>query len=188
MKRILVITIGVFLIFGCGNSEKEQTDNTANNEAKSITEKPKDEKLEQLKIEAARLRGGGSIKIVELIEDQAKITYVKDFSEYKEINPQSSVSKELLESYWESGDAIEKALTDGSVRLMKKLDYINGVSIILPYKGKTYSISVGKKELEGFIGSDFSTIKDNWNLKFSDPYVYEDSGRQKFFKKFGKIE
>ena len=81
---------------------------------------------------------------------------------------------------------MEKALVDGSVRLMKKLDFLNQVEIILPSKGKKYSVNVKKSELEKFIGSDFNTIKNNWDEKFSNPFVYNDNGRQKFFSEFGK--
>ena len=89
---------------------------------------------------------------------------------------------------WRSGDAIEKALVDGSVRIMKKLDYIDTVSIDLPYKGTTYIISVNKTDLEKFVGTDFPTIQNKWDETFSNPYVYDENGRKSFFDKFGKKE
>ena len=46
--------------------------------------------------------------------------------------------------------------------------------------------NVTKKDLEDFIGFNFEEVKNNWNEKFSNPYVYNDNGRQKFFAKFGK--
>ena len=111
--------------------------------------------------------------------------YVKDYNEYKELNPQSSLTKSDLESYWESGDAIEKALVDGSVRLLRKMDFLEQTNITLPYKGTTYSISVNKAELEKFIGADLAQIVANWDELFSNPHVYTDDGRRKFFNKFG---
>lgn len=185
MNRVLIAVICTGLLFGCGNSDNKDSNTTENLQE---TENPKDEKLERLETVAFRLRAGGSIKSIELKNDSALIVYVKDYNEYKKINPQSGVTEELLEAYWESGHAIHKALIDGSVRIMKKLDYINQVTIKLPYKGKTYSIEVLKSELETFIGSDFKSIVNNWDAKFSDPYVYNDKGRVKFFNKFGKTE
>ena len=55
-------------------------------------------------------------------------------------------------------------------------------------KDVLYSISVEKSELEKFIGTDFASIVDGWSDKFSDPYVYNDIGREKFFKRFGRKE
>lgn len=148
-------------------------------------ESSKEETLSKLKTEASRLRAGGSIKTVELEGKSAKIIYVKNYNEYKELNPQSGLTESELEAYWVSGDAIEKALVDGPVRIMKKLDYIDTVSIILPYKGTTYTISVNKNDLEKFVGADFQTIKSKWDETFSNPYVYNDKGRKSFLNKFG---
>lgn len=113
---------------------------------------------------------------------------MSNFNDYKEINPQSSLTESELKAYWESGDAIEKALVDGSVRIMRKLNFIDEVNIILTYEGETYKISVNKSELEKFIGTDFKSITDNWDKTFSDPYVYNKKGRKAFFKKFGVVK
>jgi hypothetical protein len=186
VKKIIVAFIALSCILvSCGTpSDEAKPDHIEKIEQKN----PKDENLSMLKREASRLRAGGSIKVVELEGRSAEIVYVKDYEEYKELNPQSGLSESELEGYWESGDAIEKALVDGSVRIMKKLDYIDIVSIILPFKGATYSISVAKTELEKFVGSDFSTIQNKWDDTFSNPYVYDDKGRKMFFDKFGKKE
>ncbi len=131
------------------------------------------------------MRAGGSIKTVELVGEKATITYVANYTEYKGINPQSSLTEEQLKAYWETGDAIHKALIDGSVRIMRKLDFVNEVDIILPYQNNVYEISLNKPELEKFIGSDFETIVNNWEKTFYDPYVYTKEGRKAFFEKFG---
>lgn len=181
INRILIITLSSIIVFSCGNPKTEEKVESEIVETKSeLTE------LEQLQNESSRLRAGGSIKKTKLENGKATIEYVKDYKEYKELNPQSGLSESELKNYWSSGDAIEKALVDGSVRIIKKLDFIEEVEIILPYNGKIYSIDVNKSEFEKFIGLDFSEIKNNWDEKFSNPYVYNDDGRQKFFEKFGK--
>lgn len=141
-----------------------------------------------LKRSTSSLKGSGSIKEVALKGDKAAIYYVKNYEEYKRINPQSSVSESLLDSYWDTGDAVKKSLIDGSVRLMRKNDFLNEVSINIPRKGKEYSITVNKKDLEQFLGTDFESVKKNWNELFSNPYVYTKEGREKFFNRFGKIK
>jgi len=178
---VAILSLSSIIIFSCVNPKSEEKIETDINKNKSeLTE------LEKLEIESSRLRAGGTIKNTILENGEAKIEYVKDFKEYKELNPQSGLTESDLDNYWNSNDAIEKALVEGSVRIMKNLDFINKVEIILPNKGKIYSINVTKKDLEDFIGFNFEEVKNNWNEKFSNPYVYNDNGRQKFFAKFGK--
>ena len=181
IKRITFAIISSIMIFSCGNPKSEKK-----TESEIVETKSEPTELEQLQKESSRLRAGGSIKKAELENGKATIEYVKDYAEYKELNPQSGLTESDLKNYWSSGDAIEKALVDGSVRIMKKLDFIDQVEITLPNNGKVYSIDVKKSELEKFVGSDFTEIKNNWDEKFSNPYVYNDNGRQKFFAKFGK--
>jgi hypothetical protein len=63
--KLLTISAIFFILFSCGNGEQKRDikENTSN--AKASTD---DIKLEELKTEASRLRGGGSIKTVELID------------------------------------------------------------------------------------------------------------------------
>lgn len=178
--RITFAIIISMLFFSCGNPKSEKTE--------TIITAPKTEtsNLEKLEVESSRLRAGGSIKKVELKNRNAIVEYVKDYNEYKKLNPQSRLTELDLENYWNSSDAIEKALADGSVKLMAKLDFLDQVEIILPNKGTVYSINIRKSELEQFIGADFGTIKNNLDERFSKQYVYNDSGRQKLFLRFGK--
>lgn len=178
---LLSVIFGSLLLANCGTTKQEKEAETS----EQTTVDPVNEQLKKLKVESSRLRAGGSIKTVTLEQGVATIEYVKDYNEYKELNSQSSLIKSDLESYWESGDAIEKALLDGSVRLLRKMDFLEQADIILPYKGTTYSISVSKTELEKFIGADLAQIVANWDELFSNPYVYSDDGRSKFFNKFG---
>lgn len=181
-KAILIslVTISAILVSSCGNSEKK--------EEKTKTEVSKSTPEEMLNKEASRLRAGGSVKDVILENGKATINYVKDYEEYKKLNPKSGLKESDLKSYWDSGDAVEKALVDGSVRLMKKLDFLNQVVIILPVNGLKYKIDVSKDELLKFLNADYEKLKNDWDDTFSNPYVYSDSGRKKFFEKFGKVE
>ena len=177
---ILLVTISTILSSSCGNSDKKEQ-KTKKEVSKSTPEK-------MLNREASRLRAGGSVKDVTLENGKAIINYVKDYEEYKKLNPESRLKESDLKSYWDSGDAIEKALVDGSVRLMKKLDFLHQVIINLPVNEKVYTINVSKGKLLKFINSDFEKLKTDWENTFSNPYVYSDNGRRKFFNKFGKVE
>jgi hypothetical protein len=79
-------------------------------------------------------------------------------------------------------------LVEGPAKIMTNVDYVNQVQIILPYKGKVYSIDVTKAELLSYTGLTFDEITSNWESKFVDPIVYTDINREKFFNKFGRKE
>lgn len=154
--------------------------------APSITNQSQsvDPNLEQLKTEASRLRNGGSVKSVELKNGKAIIAYVKDYTEYKQLQPQSTLTENDLKEYWSTGNAIQKVLVEGPVQIMKKLSFIDEVELILPFQDKVYRVDVKKTELEKFIGKDFSVITNSWTKNFVDPYVYDKKGSQKFLNKF----
>jgi phosphatidate phosphatase PAH1 len=177
----LILVALTLITLSCNDGKKRET--AENETALNQTQKVASD-LEKLKTEASRLRAGGSVKNVELTNGKATITYVKNYSEYKELNPQSNATEEYLKEYWSSGDAIQKTLVQSSVKLMKNLDFINEVEITLPFENKIYKIDVKKRELEKFIGKDFSEITNTWTESFIDPYVYNKKGRQEFYNKF----
>lgn len=180
LQSNLVLFALTFITLSCNNGKKEEkAENTT-----TLNQTKIESNLEKLKTEASRLRGGGSVKNVELTHGKASISYVKNYSEYKELNPQSNVTEEYLKEYWSSGNAIQKTLVESSVKLMKNLDFINEVEITIPFENKIYNIDVKKEELEKFIGKDFSEITNTWTESFIDPYVYNKKGRQEFYNKF----
>jgi hypothetical protein len=141
---------------------------------------------EKLLLEASRLRAGGSIKKAELVDNKAIIEYVKDYNEYKKNQPQSSLTKEQFYGYWDSEDTVLKALNDGGVRLMRKLDILDKVEISLPFNGFRYYLKIDRKAIEKYLGYSFEQIDKDWDNTFSNKFVYDSKGRRKFFKRFGK--
>ena len=77
--------------------------------------------FEKLELEVSKLRGGNFIKDIQLEDGAAKLKYAADYDEYKQWKPESSLTKAEVEAYWESGDAVNKALVDGPARLLRKL-------------------------------------------------------------------
>ncbi|MFC3158941.1 hypothetical protein SAMN05443633_107111 [Chryseobacterium arachidis] len=197
IKKFFAI-IALYALFNCTDNKKSipttnkniiNTDRLQQTEPKPIDAKSEVQtNLEQLKTEASRLSGGGSIKTVELENGKAVITYVKSYKEYKDLNPQSGLTKNDLKSYWSTGNAIQKMLVGSPARLMKKLDFINEVKIILPFENKVYQIDITKSELEKFVGKSISEIENDWVKSFADPYIYDKKGREKFLKQFGTIK
>lgn len=186
MKKIglaVIILIGLYFILG-GEAGKNET---LVNEGP--TEEVVNDTLSKLELEASRLRGGVFVKGVILNGTRLDVTYTGDLSEYKKlINPNSRMTQTELEEYWETNHAIEKMLVDSPVRMMKKFDFIDTVGVIFPYKGTVYSVTVDKSSLERFLELDFTTIKENWNDSFVDPFVYQPVGRTLFLKKFGNTK
>ncbi|SDJ31290.1 hypothetical protein [Chryseobacterium jejuense] len=176
-KAFLIATLCI--LASCGNENKSEPSQITNEV------QPIQSNLEQLKTEASRLRGGGSVSNVELENGKATISYVKNYAEYQQLNPQSKLTENDLREYWSTGHAIQKALISGSGAILKKNNFINEVEIILPFENKIYKIDVKKTELEKFTGKDFSQITNNWTKDFVDPYVYDKAGRELFFNKFG---
>jgi hypothetical protein len=186
MKKIglaIILLIGLYLVFGNKTSENELL------VEEDTTEEIVSDTLSDLELEASRLRGGNFVKGVISNGTRLDITYTGDLMEYKKlINPRSQMTQTDLEEYWETNHAIEKMLVDSPVRMMKKFDFIDTVSITFPYKGIVYSTIVDKNGLEDFIDLDFSTVKEDWTNSFVDPYVYDPVGRELFLRRFGYIK
>ncbi len=205
IKMIFFALPLLLILFSCNNKETAVTDRQSdsinllsqNNDSQNIAIKsssesgsinsksPNESYIEQLKAEAYRLNGGNSIKNVELENGKATITYIKNFKEYKKLNPQSGLTESDLKSYWSTGDAIKKMLVGSPARIMKNLELINEVKIVLPFENKTHQIDVKKSELVKFTGKSMNEIKSDWSKSFADPYIYNKEGREEFFKKFG---
>ena len=190
MKKPLVLSlffISMVFFTGCSNTptETQIIEPISSTPEKSLTDA---EKLEVLKEEASLLRGAGSIKTVAYNNGKATIEYVKDFAEYKSLNPESSLTKEYLDGYWENGDEYKKALVDSPARLMRKLYFLEEVAVKLPYKGENYSVNINKQQLEAFTETSFEEMKKNWDTHFLDKYVNAAAGRDKFFQQFAKVE
>jgi len=165
-------------------------------EIKVITKnnKPYSSNFEILKKNVSGLRNSGSIKVINLFSDliydnTVWIEYVFDYEEYKELNPQikyqkNPITKEYLDNYWETGDGIEKALVDGSIRVLAECDFVDNVLITIPwYVGLEINrIMISRNEFSNYTGLSLSDIKNDGNLK--DPYVYDDAIRHKFRLKF----
>ena len=92
MKIIFTIFSSI-TIFSCDNPKSDKT--VKKTETEILEQKSEISNLEKLEVEASRLRAGGSIKIVDFENGNATIEYVKDYDEYKKLNPQSGLTESV---------------------------------------------------------------------------------------------
>jgi Skp family chaperone for outer membrane proteins len=133
------------------SSNKNNTETKKpNNTGKADSKKPlvTKEETEEFNNYVPSIKGGAFMKSHTLNGDEASISFVSNFEEYKSLNPKSLVTEEDYIMYWETGDAINKTLVDESKRLLKKFSFLEAVSMTLPFKGKVYSIHLTQKDAE----------------------------------------
>ncbi|MDU8675342.1 hypothetical protein [Paenibacillus polymyxa] len=138
---------------------------------------------------ASNITGRTFIKNISVKDNKGSIDFYGTYSNYKKENPSSLIKKEEYEDYFSTKE-IQKILVGESARLLRQFPDLNAISIVLPFDGKTYSIDLDRSSLNNFLGykiESLSTEDRSWNDKFSDPYIYDKSNRQKFFDTFVKI-
>ncbi|QNR70174.1 hypothetical protein IAQ67_14610 [Paenibacillus peoriae] len=121
-------------------------------------------------------------------DNKGLIDFYGTYSDYKKGNPSGLIKKEEYEDYFSTKE-IQKILVGESARLLRQFPDLNAISIVLPFDGKTYSIDLDRSSINNFLGykiESLSTEDRSWNDKFSDPYIYDKSNRQKFFDTFVK--
>ncbi|KEO77630.1 hypothetical protein MKN04_16190 [Paenibacillus polymyxa] len=138
---------------------------------------------------ASNIKGSTFVESISVKDNKGSIDFYGTYSEYKKGNPSSLIKKEEYEDYFSTKD-IQKILVGESARLLRQFPDLNAISIVLPFDGKTYSIDLDRSSLNNFLGykiESLSTEDRTWNDKFSDPYIYDKTNRQKFFDTFVKI-
>ncbi|MGG0754124.1 hypothetical protein [Brevibacillus laterosporus] len=139
------------------------------------------------------IKGSPFIKSASLKDNEAIITYFSDseFEDYKKANPKSRVTLELMISYWEGGDAINKILMGEPIRLLREFPSLKSVTMSLNIKKKTYFVNIDRKTAEEYFKINLDELHadkslDKWRDKFVDPFVYTPTERKKFAEKFIK--
>ncbi|URJ46281.1 hypothetical protein MF628_000799 [Paenibacillus polymyxa] len=153
----------------------------------TVSTKPVDQAA--FKQYASNITGRTFIKSISVKDNKGSIDFYGTYSDYKKGNPSSLIKKEEYEDYFNTGKEIQKILVGESARLLRQFPDLNAISIVLPFDGKTYSIDLDRSSLDDFLGykiESLSTEDKSWNDKFSDPYIYDKSNRQKFFDTFVK--
>ncbi|MDM1073645.1 hypothetical protein HX001_14240 [Empedobacter brevis] len=188
MKKIILILPVVLFIYSCNSNSNN--DNALKIENKIDSSASKNDsvlEIDLLKTKTNSLRGSGSIKNVKLNDSVAEIDYVNNYNDYSKLNPQSSLSKKDFETYWYTGDAVNKALIDGAIRILRDLDFVETVKLNIPLENKYKNIELTRKDLELLTDKSFNEIKNNWT-EFNDKYVYTSEGRSEILSKYGNTK
>ncbi|MGG0722843.1 hypothetical protein ABE069_12130 [Bacillus mycoides] len=170
------------------NAEEKQK---ADEEQKAKEQKDAEEKQKEFVSYAKNIRGSNFIKEMKLNNNEAEITFHDSFASYKSANPTSSNSEEQYKQYFSTGDAIEKMFVSEPARLLRQFPDLNAVKMTLPFEGKTYNINLDRKSLNTHLGFKIEDLKvedKSWVKKFNDPYVYDKTKRNAFFKKFVTVQ
>jgi len=165
--------------------EKADADAKAKQEAEAKAAKEKAE-LEAFNNYVKILNGSSFIKSAELTDGKATIAYTSSYDEYKSINPNSKVTLEQYNNYWETGDAVNKTLMDIPVRLMCQFTSINKVSVTLLSNNKQYTVALDRSTAEKYFSLNLNDLqpKEVFTEKFVNQYVYNKDERAKFAKQF----
>ncbi|PEV91334.1 hypothetical protein COK34_31570 [Bacillus thuringiensis] len=128
---------------------------------------------------------------MKLNNKEAEITFHDSFASYKSAKSDSNVTEEQYKQYFSTGDAIEKMFVSEPARLLRQFPDLNTVKMTLPFDGKTYSTNLDRDSLNTYLGFKIEDLKvedKSWVKKFNDPYVYDKTKRNAFFKKFVTVQ
>ncbi|MGZ0050136.1 hypothetical protein [Brevibacillus gelatini] len=177
----------VFLIGAIGNAEP------ATKEASSqIAKKLEASEIERLKKYATEIRGGTFLKQVDVSDDSATITVLGNYQDFKSLNPKSTISEKDFNDYWNTGDAINKALMEEPVRILREFPGLNKVQLVIPINGKVYSCEMDRKTAEDYFKIDLNelhndTSLDSWREKIVKPF-FNKTEREKYVSQFVKVK
>ncbi|MDC0761715.1 hypothetical protein POF51_13495 [Brevibacillus sp. AG] len=195
MKRasILVLSLGIVLS-GCGTTQENNTPApaaTTTSSAPAQTEQKtmSAEEVSRFKEYAPNLKGGQFITEAEIVnQDEAVITYA-DFATLKKTKPETGMTEADAKNYWESGDAINKALMEEPIRLLKEFPELQKVKVTLNH-GKKYTTEVDRATIEDYLKVNLvetKTDKDKWRNEIVNKFFTKEE-RAKYIEKFVKAE
>jgi len=176
LKRIIPI-----LLLACSVSCQKKE------EIKPVTEIVAENTPQQLlEIEVSRVPGGSFPSVIELKGDTANIVTKYNYNVYKLDHPNSSLDEKSYYEYFNTDRAYKKSLNKMPIEIFRKLPNVNNVKYKIAAIHEDYEISINRQEFENYIGGKPETFEAEWTKKVSDPITYDDAGRDRFFKKFGK--
>lgn len=180
MKRIFVwLFFLTFLLTSCA-SEEGNKNNAKNNKKIEVAG------INQIKLTnfCTGLRNGAFMKGVVFKQDIIFMQFVKDYQEFKKFYPGPGASEKEYGYAFEKVSEVEKMMAEIPFKLLKKFPKAKAVRVVLPLKGKTYTVDMNRKTLEEFTGSKF----DNLVNDFVKKYVSNAKERKTYFDKFVKTK
>lgn len=137
-----------------------------------------------------KIKGAAYVKNHRCTNGKGTVQFFADYEEYKKQYPNATLTEQAYKDYFSKDDNISKILINESVRLLVKLEFVERITLQLPFEGKTYSLTLGRKTAEEYFDIDLVELqidKDLWRDEFVGKYVYSQKERQKFMNTFVKI-
>ncbi|MGF9910087.1 hypothetical protein [Brevibacillus porteri] len=196
MKRtsILALSLGIVLS-GCGTTPENNTPapaatTTSSAPAPATEQKTMSaEEVSRFKEYAPNLKGGSFITEAEIVnQNEAVITYA-DFAALKKAKPETGMTEADAKNYWESGDAINKALMEEPIRLLKEFPELQKVKVTLNH-GKKYTTEIDRATIEDYLKVNLAETKadkDKWRNEIVNKFFTKEE-RAKYTERFVKAE
>ncbi len=160
------------------------------NEMHETLDRYKESEKELFAKALTKIKGASYVKSYRCTSGKGTVQFFADFDEYKKQHPTTTLTDQTYQDYFSKDDNISKILLNESVRLLVKLEFLERITFQLPFGGKTYSMTLGRKTAEEYFDVDLVELKidkDLWRDEFVGKYVYSQKERQRFMKTFVKI-
>lgn len=182
------IALVLFLIGAIGNAEPVSKETSFQSEVKQLDPS----ELDRLNKYATQIRGGAFLKEVKVVENNATITLFGNYQDFKSLNTNSTISEKDFNDYWNTGDAINKALMEEPVRVLREFLALKQVRLLIVSAGKEYSSEIDRKTAEDYFQVNLEELNkdknlDLWREKIVKPY-FNDAEREKYINKFVHIK
>lgn len=196
MKKRLILMIGfistVFVVFlsACTVEKAAPTATVATQESPKVI-KVSDEEIKHFNEYVPKIRGGSFLKSATIEGNKALVEYAS-YKEYTAIKKDKPVDEKTYNDYWLTGDAIRKALSEESVRLLREIPTLSEIKIVMaPFDGKKQTVTLDRKAAESFYNVNLKELYDDKELKLWKDKVatqFTKETRDKFEKQFIKTE
>lgn len=177
-KYIYVIIASTVFLYSCSEKKQEVIETS---KAEQITKTP----LDSLKMEVERTQGGSFATDVKLEGDKAVIQTLYNFKDYKKAHPNSNLDAATYYDYFTTEKSFKKSINRMPVHLLRKLPFVNSVSYQIFAKHEQYKIDLNRDQFIKYFGGSPESFENDYVKKIIDPIVYDEKGREKFFKTFG---
>jgi len=161
---VLWLMLLVLSITGCGESDTDS-------KATDPTEKVSQEEIDRFNSYVQNIRGGTFLKEAKTSGDMAIINY-GSYEDYIKLKPNTKITKDYYTTYWSTGDAINKAMMEEPIRLLREFPWLNKVDLTLPFEGVKYTVRIDRKTVENYLNVNLAEIhKDSTNEQWVNKIV-----------------
>lgn len=191
MKKLICLgALSALLLASCGEEKNVTKPDAAEEKEEKVEVEDQTVEEKELVAYATNITGGTFVKSISLIDNYSIIQFYNDYNEYKKSNPDSLLTEDDYQGYFDTEETIEKILVVENVRLLRQFPNLTGAKMTLPFKGKVYSIEMDREAVNDYLGFNVEELKtedDSWTTKFVNPIGYDEAKRKDFMSKFAKV-